>query len=170
MEIAKRYENYPLWIVILSNLNTLGIYALGIVIMLQAGGIVSLLYLVYVLLLEFRLIRYHCTSCYYFGKTCGFGQGRLSALFFKKGDISKFCNKTMFWKDMIPDLLISLIPLITGIVLLIVKFNLLLLFAILLVIALTTQGNAYIRGKLTCNYCKQRDLGCPANELFNKKK
>lgn len=89
---------------------------------------------------------------------------------FAKGDISKFCAMKLTWKDMIPDMMVSFIPLVTGIVLLILHFNLVLLSALLLLTILTTAGNAYTHGSLTCKYCKQRDLGCPAEALFNKTK
>jgi hypothetical protein len=168
MEQEKKYENFPIPVVILSNLVSLSIYGLGFIIMIRLGLIVSLLYIVYIFVFEYRLIRYHCVSCYYWGKTCGFGKGRVSSVFFKRGDPSKFCTKEMQWKDMIPDLLITLIPILTGIVLLIFKFDLILLGAIILLIVLTTAGNGFIRGQLTCRYCKQRDTGCPAFELFNK--
>jgi hypothetical protein len=138
--------------------------------MFKLGVIFSALFLFYVLVLEYRLIRYHCTDCYYWGKTCGFGKGRLSSLFFKKEDGLKFCTVEMTWKDMIPDILASLIPVIVGIVLLIFKFNFILLFALLILLVLTTAGNGYIRGNLTCIYCRQRESGCPAYDLFNQKK
>jgi hypothetical protein len=138
-------------------------------IILSLSWIAAILYLLFILALEFRLIRKHCVNCYYWGKTCGFGKGRLSSLFFKKGDPSKFCEKSFTWKDMIPDLLISLIPLLIAIALMIIKFNLILLFATILIIALTTIGNGFIRGNLTCKYCKQREIGCPAEQLFSKK-
>jgi uncharacterized protein (TIGR02246 family) len=170
METTERFENYPSRIVILSNLVSLFIYGLGYFIMFQLGLIFSVLFLIYILAFEYRLIRYHCINCYYWGKTCGFGKGRLSSLLFKKGDISKLCYKEMKWTDMIPDILVSLIPIIVGIVLLILKFNPFLLFALLLLAVLTTVGNGYIRGTLTCRYCKQRELGCPANNLFNKER
>jgi hypothetical protein len=169
METGKRYENYPVWIVILSNLLSVVIYGLGFFIMFSVGFIVAILYLLFVIAMEFRVIRYHCVNCFYWGKTCGFGKGRISSWFFKKGDVLKFCTKDMTWKDMIPDILVSLIPLVTGIILLILKFDLILLFAMLLLVFLSTTGNGFIRGKLTCNYCKQRNLGCPAEQLFNKK-
>jgi hypothetical protein len=170
METSETYERYPMGIVIQSNLVSLSIYTLGFLIVLKLGLIFSLLYLLYLLALEFRLIRYHCTSCYYWGKTCGFGKGRLSAVFFQKGDPSKFCAKEMSWWDMIPDILVSLIPMVIGIVLLILQFNLLMLAAMLLLFFLTTSGNGYIRGKLVCRFCKQREICCPAYELFNKGK
>jgi hypothetical protein len=119
---------------------------------------------------EYRLIRYHCTRCYYWGKTCGFGKGRLSSWFFKKGDSLKFCSNEMSWKDMIPDLLISLIPFVTGIVLIVIKFDFIILIALILLVLLSTMGNGYIRGNLTCKYCVQKELGCPAEKLFNKNK
>lgn len=144
------------------------IYISGLIITLQLGWIVAVLYLISILAFEYRLLSKHCVNCYYYGKTCGFGKGRLSSLFFKKGDPSKFCEKEMSWKDVIPDLLLSLVPLLIGIVLIIIKFDFLLLFAVILIIALTTIGNGFIRGRLTCHYCKQRESGCPAEKLFNK--
>jgi hypothetical protein len=74
----------------------------------------------------------------------------------------------MSWKDVIPDLLVSIIPILIGIVLLIIEFDFKLLFAAIILIALTTIGNAFVRGNLTCRYCKQRELGCPAEKLFSK--
>jgi hypothetical protein len=170
METIKRFETYPFRIVVLSNFVSISIYSLGFLIILKSDLVYALFYLLFVLILELNLIKNHCINCFYWGKTCGFGKGRLSALFFKKGDPARFCNNNFTWKDMIPDLLVSLIPLVTGIILLIHDFNFLLLFAILLLIFFTTIGNSFIRGKLTCKYCKQSELGCPAQLLFNKEK
>jgi len=168
MEITKTHDNFPTWIVILSNIVSILIYISGFMITLRLGWIAAVLYLVFTLAFEYRLISKHCVNCYYWGKTCGFGKGRLSSLFFKRGDPSKFCDKKMSWKDMIPDLLVSLVPLIIGIVLMIIKFDFILLFAAIILIVLTTIGNGFIRGNLTCRYCKQRELGCPAEKLFSK--
>lgn len=169
METTKTHENFPVWIVILSNLFSILIYSSGFAITLQLGWIAAALYLVFILALEYRLISKHCINCYYWGMTCGFGKGRLSALFFKRGDPNKFCGNEMSWKDMIPDLLVSLVPFIIGIVLIIIKFDFTILFALIILIVLTTAGNGFIRGNLTCRYCKQRELGCPAEKLFSKK-
>jgi hypothetical protein len=168
METEKRYENFPGWIVLLSNLLNLLTYGLGFYIMLGLGWIFATLYLIYVLILEYRILRYHCVDCYYRGKICGFGRGLWSALFFKKGEPARFCGRQMTWKNMIPDLLVTLIPTVVGIILLILKFDMWILIAILVILLLTTVGNSLIRGRLTCKYCKQRDLGCPAEKLFNK--
>jgi hypothetical protein len=163
-----KHENYPVRTVILSNTLSVFTYLSGFYIMMQPGWIAGLLYLLYILAMELRVVKYHCINCYYYGKTCGFGKGKLSALFFKKGESARFCANEMTWKDMIPDILVSLIPLITGIVLLIIHFNFIVLAALILLIILATKGNELIRGSYTCNHCIQKDLGCPADKLFNK--
>lgn len=170
METTKTYENFPTWIVVLSNSVSILIYSSGFIITLRLGWIAAVLYLVYLLAFEYRLISKHCVNCYYWGKTCGFGQGRLSSVFFRKGDPLKFCDNKMSWKDLIPDLLISLVPLVIGIILMIIKFDLILLLALIIIIAMTTIGNGFVRGSLACKYCKQRELGCPAEKLFSKEK
>jgi hypothetical protein len=169
MEKMKTHDNFPFWIVVLSNSVSILIYLSGFMISLSLNWIFSILYLVFILTLEIRLLCKHCTNCYYWGMTCGFGKGRLSSLFFKKGDPSRFCEKGVTWKDMIPDLLISLIPLMIGIVLMIIRFDFILLSAVIILIAMTTAGNGFIRGNLVCKNCKQREIGCPAEQLFSKK-
>lgn len=166
----KKHNNYPLRIVFLSNTVSFLIYGTGSFILIHLSWIITTLYLAYIFILEFRLIRNHCINCFYWGKTCGFGKGRLSSWIFKKGDTSKFCQKEMSWKNMIPDLLVTLIPLITGIVIIIIKFDFIILITVVLLLLLSTAGNGFIRGTLICKYCKQRELGCPADKLFNKEK
>lgn len=170
MEETKTLDYFPIWIVLLSNLVYVLTCLIRFMIMFRSGWIVAGIYLIFILALEYRLISKHCVDCYYWNKTCGFGKGRLSALFFKRGDPSKFCGKEMSWKDMIPDLLISFVPIITGAVTLIVKFDIYLLFALIILISLMTFGNGFIRGYLVCNHCKQKVLGCPAEKLFNKER
>lgn len=163
------YENYPLWIVLLSNLVPISIYIIGAYIISGWGLIYAIIYLLYCLFMEIRLLKGHCVDCYYYGKICSFGKGKLSALFFKKGDPSKFHKKEIRWKDMIPDMIVWILPILAGITLLIYNFTWITVLLIIILLCLSTGGNALIRGSLTCKRCKQRELGCPAEELFNKK-
>jgi len=170
MKKEQCYENYPFWIVFFSNLVSIAIYLIGAFIIYQIGLIWLILYLIFIGILEFRLIKGHCINCYYYGKTCAFGKGKISSIFFKKGDVGKFCKKHMTWKDIVPDFMVSLIPAIIGIILLIKDFNWILLSLVLILFILTFVGNGIIRSQLACKYCKQRKLGCPAEQLFDKKK
>ena len=70
METRKCYENYPFWMVIISNIVSLSIYIIGGFLVYQIGLIWFLLYILYILILEVKLLRGHCVNCYYFGKTC----------------------------------------------------------------------------------------------------
>jgi len=169
METRKCYENYPFWMVIISNIVSLSIYIIGGFLVYQIGLIWFLLYILYILILEVKLLRGHCVNCYYFGKTCFSGKGRLSSLFFKKGEPAKFNDIKITWKDIITDFLVTVIPLIAGIFILIKGFNWTILLLVVLLFFLGFVGSGLVRGQLACKYCKQRELGCPALKLFNKK-
>ncbi|MBN2095644.1 MAG: hypothetical protein JW727_06345 [Candidatus Aenigmarchaeota archaeon] len=164
----KPFENYPCRTLALSNLLTLSIYFLGGYILYQFGALWLGLYLLYALALEFRVMKNSCVSCHYYGKTCAFGKGKLAALFFKKGSPGKFAKREISPKDLIPELLASLVPLIAGLGLLIFSFSWAVLASVVLLAVLTSAGNGFVRGKLACRFCRQRELGCPAERMFRK--
>jgi hypothetical protein len=165
------YENYPFRIIIISNLLQLFIYTIGVIIIKPLGIIWLLIYLAYIIFLEIRLLRKSCINCYYYGKLCAFGKGKLCSLFFKEGDIEKFASAdNMTWKDLLPDMLVAIIPVIIGIVRLIMDFNWILLSLVILLFILVSKGNEFVRGSLACKYCKQRKINCPAEKMFNKEK
>ncbi|MFA6419159.1 MAG: hypothetical protein WCW67_08525, partial [Candidatus Margulisiibacteriota bacterium] len=69
----KTFENYPLFIPALSILLSLTIYALGATILSSFGRIAVILYLLFCLWSEYRVLVFSCRSCYYYGKLCGPG-------------------------------------------------------------------------------------------------
>lgn len=166
----KTFESFPLWMIALSDTVALGIYIIGAYIMFNLNAIYGWLYLLYCLIVEIRVMRTSCIHCYYYGKWCGFGRGKLASIFLKKGDPKIFLKKNITWKDLIPDLLVSLIPFVAGIYLLFNGFSWLLLISISLLFILSTFGNGFVRGNIVCKYCKQRCIGCSAQKLFSKTK
>jgi hypothetical protein len=169
MQNEQSYENFPFWAPLLSYALSLSIYALGTIIFSQLAMLFVVLYLMYCLWVEIRLLKYSCVNCYYYGKTCGLGRGNLCALFYKKGNPEEFAKKEISWKDLIPDFLVFIFPLIGGIIVLIRGFSWLVLALMVILVVLSMVGNAIIRGSLACKYCKQKELtGCPAEQLFNK--
>ncbi len=167
---GKIYDAYPRRIILISNLNTTIIYAIGASIIFQIGNGRGIAYIIFVIYMEFRLLQKSCRNCWYYEKYCAFGKGKLSALIYPKGKPEKFLNRKITRKNMLPDLLISFIPIITGIMLLMQTFNRWILVGVIIILALTSQGNSCIRNKLACNHCKQGELGCPAKKLFEKAK
>jgi hypothetical protein len=164
------HENYPTKIVIASNLVSFLIYGIGAYILYRFSLIWVIGYVLFILLLEFRLLSRHCVDCYYYGKTCAFGKGRLSSLFFPKGQPEQFNQKQITWKDIAPDFLVFIIPFLVGILVLIQEFTWIILSLIIALFLLGFFGNALVRGQLACRYCKQREIGCPAEQLFDNKK
>jgi len=164
------HEKYPIPIVIVSNLVSLLIYGIGAFILSQFGLIWVIGYVLFIILLEFRLLSRHCVNCYYYGKTCAFGKGWLSSLFFPKGRPEQFNQKKITWKDIVPDFLVFIIPVLAGIVLLIQEFTWIILILIIALVLLGFLGNALVRGQLACRYCKQQEIGCPASQLFDTTK
>lgn len=161
------YENYPLWMIVLANTLSISIYIIGAFILYGLGIIFSALYLVFCLIMEIRLLK-SCTNCYYYGKTCAFGKGRLSPHIFKKGNPDLFYQGDVSWYAVLPDFLIFLFPMAGGIILLFIEFNWITLLLIIVILILSLAGNAIIRS-LTCKHCKQRELGCSAAELFKER-
>ena len=162
-------DNYPIQIPLLSALLSLAIYTIGACILSGFGLIAVLFYILFCLWAEYHVLLKSCRYCYYYGKLCGLGKGRIVPLFFKKGDPSIFLGRKISWKDLIPDMLIFLIPLLGGIVYLFMHFNFLTLALMILLAILALPGTGFMRSCLLCPNCKQRGLGCPAQELFGKK-
>ena len=69
---------------------------------------------------------------------------------------------------MIWDFMVLIFPVIGGIILLVRNFSWLILILMVILVMLSMGGNALLRGSLACKYCKQKELGCPAEQLFNK--
>lgn len=161
-------ENFPLRMVAVSDTVMLGIYAIGAYIMFDICHVWGWLYLLYCLAVEIRVMRASCIHCYYFGKWCGMGKGRFAAVFFKKGDPVRFLEKQITWASLLPDFLVSLVPFIAGIYLLLTGFNWLMLILLAALFFLTTTGNGFVRSNIACKFCKQGELGCPAEKLFAK--
>ena len=156
--------------VAVTNAVQIAIYAIGAFILYQFGLVWSVAYLLYVAWIESRVLRKSCVNCYYYGKFCAFGKGKLCGMLFKKGDPKAFLRPNITMKDIIPDFLVSLIPIGAGIVLLLGGFSWHVAVSVVLLFLLGFAGTAAVRGKLACKFCKQREMGCPAERLFNKKK
>ncbi|MDD4127109.1 MAG: hypothetical protein PHV39_05415, partial [Methanomicrobium sp.] len=115
--------NYPVRTVLVSVSLELAIYVAGVFLVYRLSPLLAVFYIGFIAILLLRLLGRHCTDCYYYGKRCAFGKGKLSALLFKKGNPEKFCEKPMTPLQMIPDLLIFAIPFIAGIAVLVFGFE-----------------------------------------------
>ncbi len=165
----KTYENYPWHIVAIVNLITFTLYGVGIYLLYVIMPLLALIYIFYLIYLEIQFYKKRCTCCYYYGKTCAFGKGRIAAVLFKKDNDREFSNRQICFKDILPQMFISIIPVVSGIYLLIKDFNWLVVALTVWPFVVMFAGNPVIYGKLACRSCRQGELGCPAQEFFKKK-
>ena len=169
MKKTKTYENFHAWVVFVSTVLSVLIYAIGVYIVSKLNPFLMVLFIGYCIWLEFKIIRRSCVSCYYYGKVCAFGKGKLCSIFFKRGDPKAFVDREVTWTDMLPDFMVFIIPIIAGIRVLIREFSWIVLILMIVLLILSFAGNAIVRGQVACKYCRQRELGCPADRLFNKR-
>ncbi len=163
-----RFENYPARLVATANLFAFAPYALGALVFLSFGWPFVVLFLAFCAFLEFRVLSVSCRRCYYFGKTCFSGKGRVAAKFFERSPDS-LASKKITKLAVLPDFMVTLLPAFGGIYLLLVRFDWIIVGAVVGLLLLATVGNSYVRGSIACKHCKQRDLGCPALSLFEGK-
>lgn len=168
MEQPTTYEHFPWPLVVLANAVTLLIYAIGAYVLFGLGVWWAPLYLAYCCWVEYRVLTKSCVNCYYYGKVCCFGKGKLCSLIFRQGDPQKFADTVASWSDLAPDFMVLVFPVIGGVVQLVRDFNWLTLVLLVVLLVLSLGGNALVRGSFACRHCKQREIGCPAEKLFSK--
>jgi hypothetical protein len=162
------FETYPWRLVIVCNAVGLAVYAIGIYVTARLGLAWVAVYASYCVAMELRLLAGSCRRCYYYGKRCGFGKGGLCARIYRRAAEPNLSEKQVAWRDIVPDLLVPLAPLAACVVLLARRFEWPIVLCIVALVFLSSAGNGYVRGQVACKRCKQRELGCPAERMFNK--
>ena len=168
MPTTEPFERYPAWMVTLSVLHSVSIYALGAYLMAELGTLALAIYVVFLVWVELGILRKSCVSCFYYGKLCGLGRGALAAWLFKPGQPRRFAERKVTWHDVVPDLAAALVPLTIGLVFSITRFSWPRLTALVALALLWFVGTALVRGQIACAHCAQKALGCPAQKLFER--
>jgi len=119
-------------------------------------------YLIFAVLMVYVILRkLICTKCYYYDKWCHSGWGKLSALFFKKGNIENFSTSVV---KILPPLtygLLLVLPLVSIIISMIRSFSLIKIIVLVLLLSVSSYSGAIGRKK-SCEQCKMRYI-CPGS-------
>jgi hypothetical protein len=150
------YGNYPTPPVAVNILAVLLALAVGVTIVAQFGWWAVLGYAMIGLVAVFLSLAFGCTRCYYYGRVCGTGLGKIAALIFKKRDEEEFgksLSQTVSWTLIGVTLAL---PLVAGLVSLGQGFTLARLlwlgaFLVLMIVTLLTHSN------LVCNRCREAE-------------
>jgi len=154
----EHYENYPRSLVAFNLLFGLAGLAIGLIVLAQLGTWAWAGYLALYLLETAAVLAFACPRCCYYGRNCGMGYGKLSALLFEKGAEEEFHQATSHKVAGILMLVISPLPILGGIASLIIGFSLQRLFLFLALIGLMVAGFV-TRPRLVCGHCKQAESG-----------
>jgi hypothetical protein len=91
-EQSFRYcESYPQLVIVIRWIILGTIFALGVYILWDIREVLGLAYIIYSLAaLTLVLSLSRCASCFYYGRACNTGWGRVAAYLFPKGDESRY--------------------------------------------------------------------------------
>ncbi len=90
----------------------------------------------------------------------------MCSVFFKKGSPERFKKMKISWINLVPDFLVSLIPLAIGGFHLVQSVSWVRLSFILILVIIAFPVTGFMRSSISCKFCKQQEIGCPAIQLF----
>ncbi len=155
-------EEYPWSVVVIENLVLALWIFLGTIVITQVNLLIGMIYIASALFMILIVMRkLICTRCYYYGKRCHVGWGKISSLLFDQGNIEEF--NTCAGQKVAPILfgLLALIPMIFGVISLVKDFKIskLVLVSVLLC---TILYSSVVARKKSCAKCKVK-LICPGS-------
>lgn len=155
-------EESPITQIIFGNIMMLAWIAIGTISCWFIHPVIALFYLSFAIIMVFIVLRkLVCTNCYYYGKRCSIGWGKLSAMLFSRGNIEKFSTCTGVKVAPLTYGLLTLIPLALCIVALIEEVTLARIIVLMLLLAISAYSGSIGRKK-SCVNCKMK-LICPGN-------
>lgn len=157
-------EEFSKFIIILGNILMLLWIALGTISCWFLSPLIALLYMLFALIMIFVVLRKMvCANCYYYGKWCAMGWGKLSAIFFRKGDVDKFSSSIGIKLAPVTYGLLTLIPLILIVISLVRGFSIFKVVLLILLLFISFYSGS-INRKKTCAKCKMRII-CPGSAV-----
>ena len=157
-------EEYPKASIILGNLVMMLWITLGTIACWFLYPLIAWIYLALAIIMVGVVLRkLVCTNCYYYGRWCSMGWGKLSALFFKEGDMENF--GTSIGIKLAPPTygLLSLIPIICIVISIVLGLTVskIIVLALLLLVSFYS---GFISRKKCCVNCKMK-LICPGSAV-----
>ena len=159
-------EEYPKSNIFLGNFLMILWIVLGTIACWFLYPLTAWIYLAFAVIMAGILLRkLLCTNCYYYDKWCCMGWGKLSALFFKKGDIKQF--NISIGQKLAPLTygLLTIVPVVFIVTSIFQEFSILKIVVLILLLLISFYSGAISRKK-TCAKCKMRLIckGCAVNE------
>jgi hypothetical protein len=150
-------ENYSLFVVLIRWLFLGAAFGLGIYILFQFKEILAYIYIFYgVLCLMLILPLSRCVYCYYHGKVCDCGFGKVASYLFPKNDESRYKSKYVYFSL---TYLFWIFPVLMGLIQVLRERSLKALIVILAFLLVLFLERTFLR-VAGCKNCHQREI-CP---------
>ena len=159
-------EEYPRSSIIIGNLAMATWIALGTIGCWFLSPLGAWIFLAFaVVMVGVVLRKLVCTNCCYYGKWCGIGWGKLSALMFSKGDEEKFSTSLGLKLAPITYGILTVVPVVFLVISMFDTSRLLVPKIVVLVLLLAVSFYSGTAGrKKGCSNCKMR-LACPGSAV-----
>jgi hypothetical protein len=155
-------DEYPLGTVVIENLFMVLWLMIGTYLCWLLKPVVAWGYLVFGLVMVLAVMRVLvCRNCYYHGKRCHTGWGKVSALYCNQGEISGFgCGVggaiiPVFYGS------IALVPLVLGVISTVKDFSLIKIGVLVGFLVIVIMSSVTLRKK-SCGVCKMKGV-CPGS-------
>ena len=161
-------EKYPKGEIVFNNVLFILLIALGTIACRFIHPVLGWIYLSFaIVMVGIVLRRLVCTNCYYYDKWCSIGWGKLSALFFSRGDIERF--KESVGVKLAPAVygLLMAVPLILTVFSIFQRFTTSKVVVLSLLLLLSFYSGRISRKK-GCIRCRMR-LICPGSAVRGEK-
>ena len=149
-------ESFSFGTILLGNIAFLLNWGIGFILLMpfriSGISIVSWFYLIVLIIVQISLKKLNCTSCYYYGKSCYLGWGKLTAICFKQdsGNQEKGMKLAISYILQLPVILIA--TLIAGFI---YGFNALNIILLIIFVIINILQGLLLRKK-ACEVCKAR--------------
>jgi len=151
------YKDYPWPIITLRLVFLILVFSLGVYIVLDFKEILAYLYLLYgIFCLTLALPLSRCVHCFYHGRFCNTGWGRISAFLFEKKDEDEYLKKSSFYLLTYP---LWLLPGILAFMKLLLIRDLKYLILFFCFVLLWLLGKLFLKW-VCCRKCYKKDF-CP---------
>ncbi|MCD4740626.1 hypothetical protein K8R43_05580 [archaeon] len=149
-------EEYPKLSIVLGNFAMLLWIGFGAFACWLFNPLIAWTYLAFAILMVYIVLKkVVCTNCYYHGKWCCLGWGKLSAVMFKKGNVEEF-NRSIGTKlAPLTYGLLALVPLVLLVFSLVQEFTVQKIALLGLIILIVAYSGAIARKK-SCESCKMK--------------
>ena len=164
----KYYEQglneYPKTSAVIGNFFMILWIALGTVACWFLYPLAAWIYIFFAIIMVFVVLRkLVCTNCYYYDKWCCTGWGKLSALFFKKGEVEDFSTSAGIKLAPFTYGLLSIVPIILIIISILQELSIFKIIILVFLLLISFYSGAISRKK-SCERCKMRII-CPGTAV-----